>query len=77
MAFLAYALDTTKKPVSTPEEVVVVKEFLDVFLDEIPGLPPNREIEFNIELVQGTTPISKAPYRMAPIEMKELKKQLE
>ncbi|XP_073121449.1 uncharacterized protein [Henckelia pumila] len=52
-------------------------KFFDIFPDEIPGLPPMREIDFSIELVPGTLPISKAPYRMAPLEMKELKDQLE
>lgn len=51
----------------------VVCEFPDVFLNEIPRLPPIREIDFTIELVPGTTPISKAPYRMAPVELRELK----
>ena len=51
-------------------------EFLEVF-QEVPGLPPDREIEFAIELVPGTAPISKAPYRMAPAELAELKKQLQ
>ncbi|XP_073152896.1 uncharacterized protein [Henckelia pumila] len=50
---------------------------LDIFPDEIPGLPPMREIDFSIELVPVTLPISKAPYRMAPLELKELKDQLE
>ncbi|GKC47713.1 putative reverse transcriptase domain-containing protein [Tanacetum coccineum] len=45
--------------------------------DELPGLPPAREIEFGIELVRGAEPISKAPYRMAPVELKELKEQLQ
>ena len=49
------------------EEIPVVREFMDVFLEELPGLPPDREIEFVIDLVPGTTPISKAPYRMAPV----------
>ena len=48
-----------------------------MFPDEIVGLPPEREVEFGIELVPGTTPISKTPYRMAPAELKELKSQLE
>nr|GFA49987.1 putative reverse transcriptase domain-containing protein [Tanacetum cinerariifolium] len=45
--------------------------------DELPGIPPVREVEFNIELIPGAEPISKAPYRMAPIELKELKDQLQ
>ncbi|GJW41341.1 retrotransposon protein, putative, ty3-gypsy subclass [Tanacetum coccineum] len=48
-----------------------------VFPDELPGLPPAREIEFGIELIPGAEPISKAPYRMAPVELKELKEQLQ
>ncbi|KAL0536830.1 hypothetical protein IC582_025792 [Cucumis melo] len=60
-----------------PEDVPVVKEFLDVFLDDLSGLPPDREIEFTIELLPGTAPISQAPYRMAPSELKELKMQLQ
>jgi hypothetical protein len=54
-----------------------VCEFLDVFLDELPGLPPDRDVEFGIELVPGTAPISRRPYRMPPDELAELKKQLE
>jgi hypothetical protein len=53
-----------------------VKEYLDVFPEELSGIPPNREIEFVIDLAPGTTPISKRPYRMAVIELAELKKQL-
>ncbi|XP_074351729.1 uncharacterized protein LOC141690872 [Apium graveolens] len=55
----------------------VVKEFPDVFPDELPGLPPDREIEFMIDLAPGTEPVSKAPYRMSPIIMKELATQLQ
>lgn len=58
------------------EEVTVVCEFPNVFPDEIPGLPPICEIDFTIELMPGTTPISKAPYRMAPVELRELKTRL-
>ncbi|XP_073120649.1 uncharacterized protein [Henckelia pumila] len=74
--FLVYALDVLK---ASPElaNIPVVCEFADIFSDEIPGLPPMREIDFSIELVPGTLPISKAPYRMAPLELKELKDQLE
>ena len=61
----------------TPESVPVVNEFLDVFPEEIPGMPPVRAVEFTIDLVPGAGPISKAPYRLAPAEMEELKKQVE
>ena len=59
------------------EGIPVVREFPDVFPEEIPGLPPIREIDFKIELVPGTAPISIAPYRMAPAELGELKIQLQ
>jgi hypothetical protein len=48
----------------------------DVFPEELPGMPPDREVEFVIDLLPGTTPISKRPYRMAVEELKELKKQI-
>ena len=60
-----------------PEDVPLVQEFLEVFPEDLPGLPPDREIEFIIELIPSTTSISKAPYRMAPSELKELKVQLQ
>ncbi|KAA3484148.1 Gag-Pol polyprotein [Gossypium australe] len=59
------------------ESVPVVCEFSDVFPEELPGLPLIREVEFGIGLLRGTTPISIALYRMAPIDMKELKSQLQ
>jgi len=55
---------------------LVVSEFPDVFPEELPGLPPVREVEFSIELQPGTGPISMTPYRFAPAELVELKKQL-
>ena len=58
-------------------EVPVVCDFADVFPDELPGLPPQRDLDFAIELEPGTRPISRAPYRLAPSEMAELKAQLE
>ncbi|CAN1156239.1 hypothetical protein LINPERPRIM_LOCUS20085, partial [Linum perenne] len=58
------------------EKVPVAREFADVF-EELPGAPIEREVEFNIELVPGTAPISIPPYRMAPAELKELKEQLQ
>ncbi|KAJ8649226.1 hypothetical protein MRB53_002249 [Persea americana] len=59
------------------EEIPIVCEFPDIFPEEIPGLPPVREIDFTIELLPGTAPISIAPYRMAPAELGELKIQLQ
>ena len=62
---------------NTLEEVPVVDEYPDVFLEELPGMPPDRDIEFVIDLIPGTSPIAKRPYRMAASELAELKKQLE
>ncbi|GAU51606.1 hypothetical protein TSUD_414380 [Trifolium subterraneum] len=59
------------------EELLVVSEFSDVFPEDISDLPPEREVEFGIDLVPGTSPISMAPYRMSASELNELKKQLE
>jgi len=59
------------------KDVIVVKEFGDVFPEELPGLPPQREVEFSIEIVSGANPISIPPYRMAPAELRELKIQLQ
>jgi hypothetical protein len=59
------------------EDIDVVREFLNVFPGDLPGMPPERAIEFKIELQPGTAPISKAPYKMSPIELKELKIQLQ
>jgi hypothetical protein len=62
---------------SPVKKIPVVCEYTDVFPDELPGMPPDRDIEFAIELQPGTSPISKRPYRMPPMELAELKKQLE
>jgi hypothetical protein len=59
------------------EDIHVVWEFPDVFPDDLPGMPPERVIEFKIELQPSTAPIAKAPYKMSPVEMKELKIQLQ
>ena len=59
------------------EDILVVREFSDVFPEDLPGIPPDREIDLHIELAPGTEPISKAPYRMAPLELKELKVHME
>lgn len=57
-------------------EILVIDEYVDVFLNELPSLLPNQEIEFCLDLLQGTAPISISPYQMALAEMKELKKQV-
>ncbi|XP_022036782.1 uncharacterized protein LOC110939531 [Helianthus annuus] len=75
-AFLAYVVDTKQ---NTPkiEEVEVVNEFLDVFPEDLPGLPPEREVDFKIELYPDAKPVAKAPYRLAPTEMRELMVQIQ
>ncbi|KAJ0874305.1 putative nucleotidyltransferase, Ribonuclease H [Helianthus annuus] len=59
------------------EDLPVVREFADVFLEELPGLPPHRQVEFQIELAPGAAPIARAPYRLAPGELQELSNQLQ
>ncbi|KAL5554728.1 hypothetical protein UlMin_042129 [Ulmus minor] len=73
VGYLAHVVDTTIDAILKPEDVHVVRNFLEVFPEDLPSLPLDREIEFKIELLPGTSPISKAPYRMAPAELKELK----
>jgi hypothetical protein len=58
-------------------DIHVVREFLDVFPDDVTGIPPERVIEFKTELQPGTAPIAKAQYKMSPVEIKELKIQLQ
>jgi hypothetical protein len=58
------------------EDIHVIREFLDVFPDDLPGMPTKREIEFKIELQLSTAPIANAPYKMSPVELKKLKNQL-
>ena len=70
--YLAFVMDRRQEGTRL-EDIPIVKEFSY----DISGLPPDREIEFVIELVLGTEPISIPPYRMAPAELKELKAQLE
>jgi hypothetical protein len=54
-----------------------VFEFPDVFLDDLPGMPPDHDIESSIDLLLGTAPIAKRPYRMAPVEHEEVKKTID
>ncbi|GJT74255.1 putative reverse transcriptase domain-containing protein [Tanacetum coccineum] len=59
------------------EDFPVVKEFLDVFPEDLPGLPPVRQVEFQIDLIPGAAPVARTPYRLAPSEMQELSNQLQ
>ena len=74
-AYLAYVVHSTQL-VKELNDIPVVCEFTDVFPKDLPGLPPNRETEFTIEVTLGVVPVSIPPYRMAPLELQELKKQL-
>ena len=75
-AYLAYVIDTKKSEPSL-SDIPIVCDFSNVFSEKFLGLPPHREIEFAIDVVLGATPASITPYRMAPIESKELKLQLQ
>ncbi|KAL5556113.1 hypothetical protein UlMin_038349 [Ulmus minor] len=77
MGYLATVVNKSVEAKGNVEDVPTVRDFVDVFPEELPGLPPDREIQFEIELLPGTAPISKAPYRMAPAELKELQTQLQ
>ncbi|KAJ0590440.1 putative nucleotidyltransferase, Ribonuclease H [Helianthus annuus] len=75
-AFLAHVVD---KKAEEPkiEDIPVVREYPEVFPEDLPGLPPQRQVEFRIDLVPGAAPVAKAPYRLAPSEMQELSTQLQ
>ena len=70
--FLALILNYKRGQVDV-EKIPVVKKFPDVFPKELPGIPLEREVDLSIEIVPRTAPISRAPYRMAPSELKELR----
>ena len=70
--FLVVILDSKRCQVDV-EQIPVVREFPDVFLEELLGIPLERDVDLAIEIVLGTVPMSRAPYRMAPTELKELK----
>ncbi|KAL0458747.1 UNVERIFIED_CONTAM: Transposon Ty3-G Gag-Pol polyprotein [Sesamum latifolium] len=75
-AYLAHVIDTNKvNPML--EEIPVVRDFPEIFPDDLPGLPPHKKVDFAIETLPGVAPISIAPYRMTPVELQELKKQIE
>ncbi|XP_027071920.1 uncharacterized protein [Coffea arabica] len=74
--YLAFLINTLGDKVRL-EDMLVVKEYPDIFFEELESLPPEREIAFKIDVVPGVAPISKTPYRIAPTELKELKLQLQ
>ncbi|GKB80930.1 putative reverse transcriptase domain-containing protein [Tanacetum coccineum] len=75
-AFIAHVIDTTFEKKSV-KDVLVINEFLDVFPEDFPGIPPERQVKFRIDLILGATPITKTLYRLAPSKMKELMSQLQ
>ena len=75
--YAAHILEATRDETHGLEDYQVLQEFKDVFPDEIPGIPPKRDIDFTIELVLGAALVSKTPYRMSTLEMLELKMQLQ
>ncbi|KAJ0668742.1 putative nucleotidyltransferase, Hydrolase [Helianthus annuus] len=75
-AILALVTDASAKEKKL-EDILVVRDFPQVFPEDLPGLPPHRQVEFQIELAPGAAPIARAPYRLAPTELEELSKQLQ
>ena len=75
--YLAYVVDMRVRDQPSVSEVRVVREFADVFPEELPGVPPERQVEFRIDLVLGAAPIAKASYRLALSEMQEFSSQLQ
>ncbi|KAF5789771.1 putative nucleotidyltransferase, Ribonuclease H [Helianthus annuus] len=76
LANIVVAEEDKKKKVEV-KDVPVVREFPQVFPDDLPGLPPSCDIDFRIDLIPGANPVAKAPYRLAPSEMRELSNQLQ
>ncbi|XP_071700365.1 uncharacterized protein [Rutidosis leptorrhynchoides] len=77
MTYLVLPIPNSKKEKKAIADILVVSEFPEVFPDELPGLPPIREVEYKIELVPGATPVAKAPYRLAPLEIREMMSQIQ
>nr|GFA41733.1 putative reverse transcriptase domain-containing protein [Tanacetum cinerariifolium] len=77
LANITSTKDEDKSKRKQLEDVPVVQEFLEVFPKDLPGIPPTRQVEFRIDLVPGVAPVARAPYRLAPSEMKELADQLQ
>nr|GFC55253.1 putative reverse transcriptase domain-containing protein [Tanacetum cinerariifolium] len=77
LANITSTKDEDKSKGKQLEDVPIVQEFLEVFPEDLPGIPPTRQVEFQIDLVPGAAPVARAPYRLAPSEMKELADQLQ
>ncbi|GKA01366.1 hypothetical protein Tco_0674031 [Tanacetum coccineum] len=81
--FLIFLAQVTKKEIENESEekrlkdVPTVQDFLEVFLEDLPGLPPTRQVEFQIDLVPGAALVARASYRLAPSELQELSTQLQ
>ncbi|GKE05271.1 putative nucleotidyltransferase, ribonuclease H, partial [Tanacetum coccineum] len=73
----AKALSNVKVDEPKLSDIFVVRDFIKVFPEDLSGLPPQRQVEFRIDLVPGATPVAKSPYRLAPSEMQELSAQLQ
>ncbi|KAI3808009.1 hypothetical protein L1987_23949 [Smallanthus sonchifolius] len=76
MVFLAHVIQNEDKKKSV-QDIPIIREFPEVFPDDLPGLPPVRQVKFRIDLVPGANPVAKTPYRLAPSEMQELASQLQ
>ncbi|GKE84375.1 hypothetical protein Tco_1558117, partial [Tanacetum coccineum] len=75
-AFITHVIDTSFEKKSA-KDVLIVNEFLDVFLKDLSGIPPERKVVFRIDLITSATPIAKPPHRVAPSEMKEFISQIQ
>lgn len=69
IAYLEYIVNRSDKVVVSVKDTPKVQEFSNIFSDSLPGLAPKKKVEFSIQLTLGTTPISKAPYRIVPTEL--------
>ncbi|KAK1439863.1 hypothetical protein QVD17_05685 [Tagetes erecta] len=76
VAFMAH-VEVDKKKEKKLEDIPIVRDFAEVFPEDVTGLPPVRQVEFRIDLIPGATPVAKAPYRLAPSELQELASQLQ
>lgn len=75
--YLAYVVDLRVEGKHSVSDVPIVREFLDVFPEELPGVHPERQVKFLIDMILGVSPIAKAPYHLVPPEMHELSTQLQ